>query len=104
MGWMRNPKVAVVLIILAVLALGFMFKSTLFPPKSPVLVKCSDKACGHVDTLQLTAGTVFPVVCPKCKKQTARQATKYFDPKQKKEIVILPDEMVPGAMVPGGEK
>jgi hypothetical protein len=98
---MRNPKVAVVLIILAVLALGFLFKSTIFPPKFPVVVKCSDKACAAVSTVELTAGAAYPVVCPKCKKVTANQATKYHNPKTKKEISLLPDENVPDGYVPG---
>lgn len=98
MGWMKNKAVAVVLLVVAVGILGYVYKSQMTPETVQFTLKAKD---GTVcEGVALSAATVFPVDCPKCKK-SSKPALKYFDTKAKKVVFMTEDEPVASHLVPG---
>lgn len=102
---MRNPKVAVVLAIIAVAVLGFggfKFFKWYQGEEVECVLKC--KESGEIFTMKLPSNTAFPYENPKTKAKTLYKADRYFDTVTKKNVYMISEfEEIGANLQPGGE-
>jgi hypothetical protein len=102
---MKNPKVAVVLAIIAVAVLGFggfKFFKWYQGEEVEYVLKCKDS--GEIFTMKLPSNTAFPYENPKTKTKSLYKADRYYDTVTKKNVYMIVEfEEIPPTMRPGGE-
>lgn len=99
---MNNAKLAVVLAIVGIVALGFGAYKYFMVEEVMYTLKC--KESGEIVTMKLPVNTEFPCVNPKTKAKTLYKADRYYDKITKKDVYMLPEfEEIPPTMTPGGD-
>jgi len=97
MGWMKNKSVAVVMVIVAIAALGYLYKTQLMPKSVAFDLKAKDGTI--FEKVLLSADTKFPIEWQG--KKECQPVTKYWDAKAKKVVFLTKDEPVGMELVPG---
>lgn len=97
---MNNVKLAVVLAILGIAALGYGGMKFFQGQDVEYILKCLETK--EVFTMKLPANTEFPCVNPKTKNKTLYKAEPYYCTATNKNVYMITDqEQIPESMGPG---